>query len=382
MNVFEQRARRYCGALLTLVFLGYAVNASAGPAEDSHVKRTLREQADELGFFIGSISGDRRDGSSVVRDAQFAEALQEHFNSITVENALKWGRMSPAQGVYDFETADMVVEFGEESGMRVRGHTLVWGRMNGQPGWLASAVNEADDPAARLRDLIEEHIETVVGRYRGRIAVWDVVNEPLHVFGPDLDPQSLYTQTLGLAYIDIAFRAAKRADPDVLLAMNETLVINNEAKFGALLLMVGQLKSQGTPIDVVGLQGQFFLRPPPSRAVLRTRLRALASLGVSVEITELGIPIAFYRDEPDPLAAQAAAYADVVGACLDVPACTGVTTWGVYDAETWLDDFFPWLKPARPLLLDESYQRKPAYYSVLEELRRHAKTPRNRKDTH
>lgn len=345
---------------------GESYGVAPGSCDHSTSNCTLAKQASRIGFFVGGISGDRPGGSSVIVDPAFTLALTQNFNSLTVENALKWGPLSSAPGVYDFERADKVVEFARANEFRLRGHTLVWSRITGQPTWLADEVHGADNPAAKLRGLIEQHIETVVGRYRGRIDVWDVVNEPLQLFGAELDPDSLFTKILGVEYIDLAFRAAKRADPDALLAMNETLVINNDAKFGAFLFLVWQLKTQGTPIDVIGLQGQFILQPPPSRAALRMKLEMLASLGVTVEITELGIPLGFYRDDPDPLAAQAAAYEDVFGACLDVPACTGVTTWGVYDGETWLDSFFPWLAPARPLLLDERFERKPAYDAVLE----------------
>ena len=357
------------GILLLLLVIwgcGDDGNGSASPSCDDPARScTLGERASEIGFFVGGISGDRIEGPSVILDPEFSAALTKHFNSVTAENVLKWGPLAPAPGVHDFERADLVVDFAEANGLRLRGHTLVWARINGQPTWLANEVHGADDPAARLLQLIEEHIATVVGRYRGRIPVWDVVNEPLALAGTDLDPSSLFTQVLGAEYIDVAFRAARRADPDAVLGMNETLVINNDAKFSALVDLARGLIAQGTPIDLIGLQGQFILGPPPSREDLRAKLETIADLGLSVEITELSIPIGFYAEEADPLAAQAAAFADVFGACLDVPACTGVTTWGVYDAETWLDEFFPWLAPARPLLLDEQFGRKPAYKAVL-----------------
>ncbi len=131
--------------------------------------------------------------------------------------------------------------------------------------------------------------------------------------------------------------------------MNETFVINNDAKFDALLDLARGLIARGTPIDGVGLQAQLFVNRPPSRENLREKLEAIASLGLVAEITEVGISIGLYDEEADPIAAQAAGFADVFGACLDVPACTGVTTWDVYDAETWLDEFFPISVPHRPL---------------------------------
>jgi len=348
----------------------------AAQGEEERIQ-TIGKLASEVEFFVGSISGDRPEGSSVILNSKFASALKEHFNSITAENVLKWGPLAPAPDVYDFERADLVVDFAEENGLRIRGHTLVWARINGPPSWLAGEVEGADDPAARLREIIEQHVTTVVSRYRGRIPVWDVVNEPLAVFGTMLDPNSLFTQVLGEEYIDIAFRAARKADPDAILVLNETAVIINEAKLNALLDLAQKHIEQGTPIDAIGLQGQFVGGQPPSREVLKARLEAVAALGLTVEITELGIPMTYYKNQADPPIAQASAFASVFGACLDVPACTGVTLWGVYDAETWIDEFFPWHKPARPLLLDEEFARKPAYEAVLTLFRDGCRSPKN-----
>ncbi|MCZ6462806.1 MAG: endo-1,4-beta-xylanase, partial [Proteobacteria bacterium] len=314
---------------------------------------TLREAALQAGLYVGAAEGP------LGTDAAFNAALARHFDSITTENALKWGPLTSGPGAYDFARADEAVAFAEANGMRVRGHTLFWSRLNGLPGWLEDDLAAAADPAERLRERMSEHVNTVVGRYRGRIDTWDVVNEPLSLGSASLDLGNLYFQTLGVDYIADAFHLARAADPDALLFLNEVLPSLSQPTFDGLLALVTDLLDQGVPIDGVGFQAHYFLALPDP-AVLQERLRAFADLGLIVELTELDVSLGLLGAESDPLAAQADAYADIFAACLAVDACVGITVWGVDDGHTWLDSFIP-PGPHRPLLLDESYQPKPAY---------------------
>jgi len=298
------------------------------------------------------------------------EIAGREFTSATVENSLKWQPLSPTPGSYDFSNADAAVDWAEQNGFRVRGHTLFWDRLNGAPSWLAAEVGAAPDPAAYLTALMQTHADTVVGRYSGRIAQWDVVNEPLATLGGDLDPENLFFQTLGEQYLDIAFHAARTADPQADLFLNETLAEALPAKFDGLILLVEGMLARGVPIDGVGLQGHFFL--PPNPVTLQSQLEQIASLGLLVELTEVDIPISLFASKSDPLAAQAHAYRDVFTVCLRIPACTGVTTWGIDDGDTWLDTF-PLTQadaPNRPLLFDEFGQPKPAYDAAVSALLR------------
>lgn len=294
-----------------------------------------------------------------------AALLASEFTSLTPENAMKWSALAPAPGVWSFAGADALVDFADGNGQRVRGHTLVWGRANGVPGWLGDELAAASDPAERLRALTAELIDTVVGRYAGRVPTWDVVNEPLAVDSGELDPDSPFTQLLGVGYIAEAFARARAADPTATLFLNETLVEAQPAKFAGLLALVDALLADGVPLDGVGLQGHF-LQGRADGAVLRAQLEALAARGLFVEITELDMPVLWFFGEPDVLAAQAEAYADVAAACLAVPACRGITVWGLSDADTWLDTLFPLsaFAPNRPLLFDETLAPKPAYGAV------------------
>ncbi|MHC4521239.1 MAG: endo-1,4-beta-xylanase, partial [Planctomycetota bacterium] len=175
----------------------------------------LRDVADAVSRWIGAAA------ATPGEDPEIEAVLAAEFNSLTPENALKWPELASAPGVYDFTVADALVDFAEQGGMRVRGHTLVWHRLNGIPSWLEAEVNQAPDPAARMRELLAEHIQTVVGRYAGRIESWDVVNEPLEALGAELDPDSIFLQTLGPGYIAEVFELAHQADPQAKLFLNE-----------------------------------------------------------------------------------------------------------------------------------------------------------------
>lgn len=315
----------------------------------------LSDAAQEAGIEVGA-------AIDYNLNAARREIASREFTSATVENSLKWQPLSPSPGVYDFSNADDAVDWAEQSGLRVRGHTLFWVALNGLPGWLAGEVSAAPDPAAHLTQLMEDHAQTVVSRYAGRIAQWDVVNEPLATLGPDFDPANVFYQTLGEQYLDIAFEAARAADPQADLFLNETLTEVFPAKFDRLIAIVEGMQARNVPIDGVGLQAHFFFGPPDPVA-LQSQLERIADLGLIVELTEVDIPIGLFGSAADPLAAQAVAYADVFAVCLSVPACTGITTWGIDDGDTWLDtfSFTQASAPNRPLLFDEFGEPKPAY---------------------
>jgi endo-1,4-beta-xylanase len=349
--------------LLLLPLLPWlAVSAPAGALETCEPAAcTLREAAARAGIHLGvAVSA-----SELVPGTPSGDLVAREFSSLTPENEMKHSELAPAPGVWDFSRADALVAAAEANGQRVRGHTVVWGRPNGPPAWLESELAAALDPAARLREITQAHVAAVVGRYAGRIAAWDVVNEPLALFGSGLDAGSVYQQLLGPGYVADAFRLAHAADPGAQLFLNEVFAEQYPAKFDGLLALVDALLAEGVPLHGVGLQGHF-LAQAPDAATLVEQMAALGSRGLAVEITELDLPLFRFSGEPDPLAAQARAYADVVSACLAVSTCRGITVWGISDAETWLDSLWPFSNyaPNRPLLFDEHLDPKPAYDAV------------------
>jgi endo-1,4-beta-xylanase len=309
--------------------------------------------------------------------------IESHFTSVTDENAFKWSSMETTAGEVDFSNTDALVDWAWEADLRLRAHVLFWHRMQ-TPGWVRSTVADSTDPRQTLIDLMTDRVAEVVERYRGRIAIYDVVNEPLETFGPGWDetdsivsPKNFFYTTLGEEYIDLAFEAAHEADPGARLAINET-VWNpkvGDPKADAFLALVGRLIDRGVPIDSVGLQthGMFGLEEPyfpGSTESFREYIDAIGRLGVTVELTELDVALPFLLDRPDPLAAQAGVYERAVLACSRSRFCSGVTTWNIRDDDTWLDSFWATASraPNRPLLLDPDGNQKPAYGSVRDAL--------------
>lgn len=349
-------SRHVALSALSLFFIG-SVQAQSIESDGE-----LREVASALGFYFGV----------AVRPSTidtFGNQLASEFNSLTAENDMKWGVLAPELGVYDFSGADQLVEFAQANNMRVRGHVLYWTRLNGLPTWLPGEISEAADPGGRLRELMNEHAEVTLGRYAGRVQQWDVVNEPLEVFGPNLDPDNLFFQTLGDNWVAEAFEMAHAADPTAELYLNEVLIVNNDTKFEGLYALASDLISNDVPIDGVGIQGHFFFAPP-DRVGLTNQLSRIGDLGLSVELTEVDIPIYLFAMQQNPLEAQAQAYADVVFSCLDVEACRGITVWGLNDGLTWLDSFTDtaMFAPNMPLLFDEEGNPKIAYDAVVSAL--------------
>lgn len=317
-----------------------------------------------------------------------------HFNAVSDENAFKWSSLQPTEGPADYTDTDALVDWAASNGLRLRGHVLFWHRLQ-TPAWVRTAVEGAANPQARLRALMTARIEQVVGRYRGRVAIYDVVNEPLQVFGGGWDTtdsvlsaKNFFYTTLGDRYIDHAFRETHRVDPDAKLALNETVWNPSlgDPKADAFLALVRRLKDRGVPIDEVGLQthGMFGVDPPffpESAASFRRYIDALGRLGVKVEVTELDVALPLLASSPDPLAAQADRYRRAVLACASSRYCVGVTTWNIRDDETWLDDYWATKAnaPNRPLLLDAAGKPKPAYAAVRSALLARCRQPWVRK---
>jgi endo-1,4-beta-xylanase len=348
---------RALGIATVIMYLGCGSQGSpAAPASGSGATTPplqvdpLREAARAAGKKVGAAVQ-----SSYLADGRYSSVLGRHFNYLTAEYEMKWATIESAQGVRNFSPGDNIVGYGQANGMQVKGHTLIW--HGSVPGWLNS-LSPADFRAA-----FEAHIRAVGEHFRGRLYAWDVVNEAIGDNGTGLR-DTIFLQKLGDTYIADAFRLAHQADPQALLFYNDYSGEGLNAKSDRILQLVSGLRTQGVPIDGVGLQMHITAWNPPSESAVASNMRRLAELGLLVNISEMDVRI---RDLPgtpqSKLDAQKAVYKSMVGVCVAEPRCDAVTFWGFTDAYSWIDRQYG---ADDPLLFDEQYAPKPAFYGVFD----------------
>lgn len=316
---------------------------------------SLRSLAQARGIQIGAaVAVD-----PLLSEPLYAETLAREFSILTPENAMKFEPVHPGPDRYDFSAADAIVNFAEEHGMQVRGHTLVWHSQ--LPGWLTEGNWTRDELIQILRD----HIMTVVGRYRGRVAAWDVVNEAVNDNGALRN--TIWLRGIGPEYLDMAFQWAHEADPDALLFYNDYGGEGLKPKSDAIYALVRDLVQRGVPIHGVGLQMHVSLDGCPTRQAVTANMDRLSALGLQVHITELDARIKDPATEEE-LADQAGVYRDMLGVCLSAQNCKAFVLWGFTDRHSWIPYFFEGWGTA--LIFDQSYRPKPAYEALVDGLAR------------
>lgn len=328
------------------------------------------------------------------RDPKAAEIAIQHFNTATAENEMKWQSLNPRINVYNWERADNFVEFCEENQMAVIGHTLVWHSQ--VPRWVFQDEDRNDLTRDALLARMENHIKTVVGRYKGRVKGWDVVNEALE--GDGSMRNTKWFQIIGEGsddqkydYIEHAFRWAHEADPDAELYYNDYNLESSNAKCDGAVAIVKHLQSKNIRIDSVGIQLHGGLEYP-SMKDLEYAITNIAATGVKVMITELDIRTQRrgYRgadisrvnrqntddteeNAEETLKKVAEKYKEIFTVLRkhkkDI---TRVTFWGIYDGASWIG--------GSPLLFNREYQPKEAFHAVVKTAQVAAVQPEERKD--
>jgi endo-1,4-beta-xylanase len=313
----------------------------------------LRDAASASGRLVGAAVQ-----SALLGDPRYNAVLGRHFNYVTAEYEMKWDAIEQRPGAENFFGGDAITAYAGSRGMQVKGHALIW--HGSVPAW-ATALSVSD-----LRTAFETHIRSVAGHYRGRVIAWDVVNEAVADDGSGLR-DTLFRQRLGDRYIADAFRLAREADPQALLFYNDYSGEGLNAKSNRIYDLVSGLLAQGVPVDGVGLQMHISATNPPSGASVAANMRRLAALGLLVNISEMDVRV---RDVPGTpqtrLDVQKSVYHSIVAVCIAEPRCHAVTFWGVTDAHTWITTQFG---ADNPLLFDEQYAAKPAFYGVLDAFR-------------
>ncbi|KAK6342207.1 hypothetical protein TWF730_001685 [Orbilia blumenaviensis] len=289
--------------------------------------------------------GFAADGSGQLNDATLSNILRTEGGSLTPENSMKWESIEPNQGSYNWDTADLLVNFAQTNGKQVRGHTLLWHSQ--LPQWVKNINNKAT-----LTKVIQDHAAAVAGRYKGKIYAWDVANEVIADGGGMRT--SVFSQVFGdWTFLDVAFKAAKAADPNAKLCLNDYNIDYTGGKLTTFIQVVKDLKSRGVPIDCVGTQTHTSVGSS-NIGNYKNTLTMLAGTGCEVQITELDIAFPSTSSSSALLNQQSNDYKTIVGACMSTSACTGITVWGVSDKNSWI-------KGKYPLLWDDNFQKKPAY---------------------
>jgi endo-1,4-beta-xylanase len=315
----------------------------------------LRVLAKRCGIYIGA-AVER----SLLDIPDYAYTLKQEFNILTTENALKFGPVHPNPDVYSFSDADYIISFAESHGMKVRGHTLVWHQQ--LPAWITQGKYSREE----WINILHEHIMTVVGRYKGRIYAWDVVNEAINDNGTLRD--NIWLRNIGPEYIELAFRWVHEADPQALLFYNDYGAEGLGVKSDAVYNLVKSLLERGVPIHGVGLQMHVSLENPPNPQEVAANIKRLNNLGLIVHITEMDVRIKTPPKWAD-LVRQAEIYYSILKACLSADNCEAFVMWGFTDKYSWIPSYFGGYGSA--LIFDESYGPKPAYYYIAKALIEH-----------
>lgn len=333
-------------------------------------------------FLVGAaLNPAQFSGEDPLEDA----LIKGQFNTISPEDVLKWEVVHPHPGTYDFSLADKYVQFGRQNHMFIIGHTLVWHSQ--VPQWVFEDENR--NPVGRkvLLKRMRDHIRKVVGRYKGRINGWDVVNEALNEDGTLR--QSPWMKIIGDDYIEKAFRYAHEADPQAQLYYND-YSLENEAKRKGALELVRKLKAKGVPITGVGLQDHVQMDWPTADQIDAT-ITEFGKLGVKVMITELDVDILpaatpsqtadvslnvasdpklnpYPNGLPEPVQQELSKrYADLFGTYgKHCGLVSRVTFWGVTDKESWKNNWPVKGRTNYPLLFNRDAQPKPAFGAVIQ----------------
>lgn len=368
--------------LLTLLAIGgaRAAESPSGPASAANSAPAVDQQGPNIkdaykSLFLIGMAGDLPGNYS----DQEMGLVKENFSIVTPENCMKPAPVHPSENSWRFERPDALVKWCADNNTAIHGHTLVWHAQTNN--WFFR-----DGDKAVVTQRMKDHISTLVGRYKGKILSWDVVNEAINDGGNAQTAQtenlrnSSWLQALGPEFLTLAFQFAHAADPDAKLYYND-YGIEAGPKHASSMVLLKRLIKDGAPIHGVGIQGHWSTTHIPY-AALDEAISDYAALGLKVSITELDLTIRGVSGgqfgpgpgfggrrlgsgappAPQDLQAQADAYARLFAIFIkhqDV--VERVTFWGLSDRRTWRFG-------QHPLIFDSNHQRKPAYAAIVDAL--------------
>jgi endo-1,4-beta-xylanase len=307
------------------------------------------------------------DPNLLKNNALYKDVLLKEYNSITPENAMKWSALHPSQNTFNFTDADYIADFCAANKKRLFGHTLLWHAYN--PTWIETFSGDS----TAFENLMKTHIQTVVARYKGKAMAWDVVNEAYKDDGTLRTSESIWAKKLGSDYIARAFKYAYEADPTALLFYNDYGQEGNYSKLDAIVAMAKDFKKRGIPIHGLGLQMHISIKTNENGIL--TAISEYAKTGLKIHISELDVNLTNWTKDAtltltDALKEQQKQkYKAVVkfyNQIVPKDQQFGITNWNVGDADSWLRGTIQ--RNEYPLLFDDNYNKKPAYFGYMEGL--------------
>lgn len=366
-------------ALLLYISFTLIACGNSKVKNDPALKDVLQDK-----FLIGVALNTRQSSGN---DTAATRIVREHFNAIVAENCMKSAEIHPEIDRYNFTQADEFVQFGVDNNLTVTGHCLIWHSQ--LPPWFCVDENGENVTPEVLKERMKEHISTVVGRYKGVIKGWDVVNEAILEDGSYR--KSKFYEILGEEFIPLAFQYAEEADPDAELYYNDY----NEwypGKRETVVRLINTLKERGIRIDGIGMQGHVGMTNPTIETYQET-IDDYVTAGVKVLITELDMSplpeprrmgganladMESYRKEIDPYTeglpenvAQAwnERMMDLFNLFLEnSDNVLRVTMWGVSDTDSWKNNFPVRGRTDYPLLFDRDHQPKGVVTQLISQL--------------
>ena len=346
-------------AMITLM-VPLAVSQAKDAGSDNE---TLRQAAEKTGFWVGTTI----QGRMWNRDPEYKPVLGREFNAAV--SIVFPGLTQPERGRFDFNAMDEAMRFAKEHNMKLMGHCLVYNNPT-SPSWLHfNGVTCGGWSAKELDEILKDHIQRVVRHGGDAYYAWEVANEPTQQMR-----NSCWARTLGQEqYMVKAFQYAREANPNVMLLLNDTFgqAGIEKDRADAFFSLVKRLKDAGAPIDVVGTEMHWEMPQlrPTYLEEFKDFLANARKVGVKVHVTEMDV----YQgptDSPELFAKQKEIFHNIVHTCLLDSNCIGFMTWGIADRYTWLRTS-DWknMPNAKPVLFDDNFNKKPAYYGVLQALK-------------
>lgn len=330
------------------------------PVDPNAPTQTLKEKAK---FKIGAAVKV----ATLQSDVKYRNAVVENYSQITAEFEMKMATIWSSSTAYNWTGADYLVNFAKDNNMQVHGHTLIW--YNSFPSWFKDQKNDSIAFEAKVKIYITD----VVGRYKGKVKSWDVVNEVFADGGALRDEtviKPLFKDPIG--FYGRCFKYAREADPDAKLFYNDYSVVIDAGKRASIKAMVAKFKAKGYPIDGVG--DQFHYGIETNKQTMKNGLTDMASTGLLIHISELDIKVNVNKSDSYVFTdidaqKQSDTYNSIVTMYEALPQTQkfAITTWGVTDKYTWLTEW--WNSKEYPLLLNGDYKKKAAYQGFLSALK-------------